>query len=297
MKKIKNKFGLYDVVNYTLFSVGLLLIIYPLYWIVIASISDPNAVNAGDVTFLPKGLTFAGYEKIFTFDNIISGYTNSIIYTVSGTVLNVILTLITGYALSRRDLPFKNAIFVFFLIPMYFSGGLIPTYLVVDSLGLVNTIWAMILPGALSIFNVILAKTFFQNTIPIELLESAQMDGCTNIRFLFHVAIPLSAALTALLLIYYGIGHWNAYFPALIYIRDPNKLPLQVILREILIAQTDNNEMFNMLVLQQSEMERHEMAQLIRYGIIVVASLPLLILYPFLQKYFEKGVMIGSIKG
>lgn len=298
MKNIKrNKVGLYDIVNYTLFSIGIFMVMYPLYWILIASISDPNAVNAGDVIFSPKGVTFEGYKKIFTFDNIISGYTNSIIYTVTGTTLNVLLTLLTGYALSRRDLPFKNAILVFFLIPMYFGGGLIPTYLVVDSLGIVDTIWAMILPGALSIFNVILAKTFFQNTIAPELLESAQMDGCTNMRFLFHIAIPLSTALTALLVIYYGVGHWNSYFNALIYIRDSSKLPLQVILREILISQTDNNEMFNMLILQQAEMERHEMAQLIRYGIVVVATLPLLILYPFLQKYFEKGVMIGSIKG
>ncbi len=294
---VGKKFTLFNVINYTVFALILLLVLYPLYWIVIASISNPNLVNAGQVILLPKEITLTGYKKIFSFPAIISGYTNTFMYTIIGTVINVIITLCAGYALSRRDLPFRGFIMIIFIIPMYFGGGLIPTYLVVDSLGLVDTFWAMVIPNAMSVFNVILARTFFMSTLPDELLESALLDGCSNIKFLIRIAIPLSTALIAILVVYYGVGHWNSYFQALIYLRSPNRLPLQVVLREILIQQSDNNNMFSMLVLQQSELERHQLAQLIRYGIIVVSSAPLLILYPFLQKYFEKGVMIGSLKG
>ncbi|MCL2248075.1 MAG: carbohydrate ABC transporter permease [Oscillospiraceae bacterium] len=296
-EKFKTRFSLYNVLVYTLFIIMFFIIIYPLYWIVIASISDPDMVNAGMVLLLPQGITFAGYEAIFTFPAIMTGFMNSIIYTVLGTTINVILTMMTGYVLSRKDMIGAKVLMIFFLIPMYFSGGLIPTFLMIDRMGLVDTIWVMVLPNALSIFNVILARTFFLVTIPHELLENARIEGCSNARFFISVAVPLSGALISLLTLFYAMGHWNSFFHALIYLRSHSMLPLQVILREILVAQQDNNNVFNMAGLAQSEFERIRLAQLIRYGIVVVSAAPLLIVYPFLQKYFEKGIMVGSVKG
>ena len=293
-----NRSTAYDYIAGAAFLLVLLIVLYPLYWIVIASFSNPNAVDAGRVWFWPVGVTLAGYREIFGFTSIWTGYRNSILYTVTGTVINLFVTLTCGYALSRKELPCRSFFTILFMVPMYFSGGLIPTYLQVCSLGMNNSIWAMVLPGAMSIFNMIMARTFFQSSLPAEMFESAQLDGCGHIRFFLRIAMPLSGAIVGVLAVYYAAGHWNSYFNALIYLRDQSKQPLQVILREILIQNTVDNDTFNLNYLTNPDgLEKQKLAQLIKYGTIIVSSVPLLIFYPFMQRYFVKGVMIGSVKG
>ena len=290
--------SVYDLVVGVIFAFVLLVILYPLYWIVIASFSNPAQINLGNVWLLPKGFTIAGYREIFTFSNLWMGYKNSVIYTILGTSINIACTVTAGYVLSRKDLIGRTIITIFCLVPLYFSGGMIPTYLQVNRLGINNTMWAVLLPNAMSIFNMIITKTFFQTTIPTELLESARLDGCGNWRFFFSIVLPLSTAIVGVLAVYYAAGHWNNYMNALIYLRDQSLAPLQVILREILIQNSVDNSTFAMNYLLNPEgMEKEKLAQLIKYGTIIVSSVPLLIFYPFMQKYFVKGVMIGSLKG
>jgi len=293
-----SKWTLYDYIVGGFFLLVLLLILYPLYWVVIASVSDPALVEAGKMWFWPVGFTMDGYKEIFTFTSLWTGYRNSLMYTIFGTAINLIVTVTSGYVLSRKDLVGRSFLMAIFLIPMYFSGGLIPSYLQINRLGMNNTIWAMVIPTALSIFNMIITKTFFQASIPDELLECATLDGCGNFRFFFSIALPLSTAILGVLTVYYAAGHWNGYFQALIYIRNKELFPLQIILREILVLNTLNNESFTlMLMTNTNKLQRHQLAQLIKYGSIIVASVPLLILYPFMQKFFVKGVLIGSVKG
>jgi len=272
----------------------LLAVLYPLYFIVIASVSDPNAINSGQVWFWPKNLTFEGYERILGDSAIWRGYRNSILYTALGTTINVFLTLTAAYALSRKDLVGRNLIMFFFAFTMFFSGGLIPTYLVVRDLKMINTIWALVIPNAVAVWNIIIARTFFESTIPQELLEAAQIDGCSNTKFFWKIVLPLAKPLIAIMILFYGIGHWNSFFDALIYLRDEALYPLQIILRNILIQ----NEMSAQMVMDvESYAAQQRVAELVKYGVIMVASVPPLILYPFLQKYFVKGVFVGSIKG
>ena len=293
-----SKWTTYDYVVGGFFLLVLAIIVYPLYWVIIASFSDPALVDAGKMWFLPKGFTLDGYKEIFTFSSLWIGYRNSLMYTVLGTAINLAVTITAGYVLSRKDLVGRSFLMVLFIIPMYFNGGLIPTYLQINSLGINNTIWAMVLPTALSVFNMIIARTYFQSNIPDELLECATLDGCGNFRFFFSIVLPLSTAILGVLTVYYAAGHWNGYFQALIYIRNKNLAPLQIILREILVLNSLNNESFTlMLMTNTGKLQRHQLAQLIKYGSIIVASVPLLILYPFMQRYFVKGVLIGSIKG
>ena len=284
----------FDIVNYSILGIVLLTVIYPLYFIAIASISEPNLVNSGQVWIIPKGIMFEGYERVFSDPNIMTGYRNSIFYTVFGTVINVTLTLMAGYSLSRKDLKGKNAIMLFMTFTMFFSGGLIPTYLVVKSLGMINNIWAMLIPNAVGVWNIIIARTFFQTSIPDELLEAAIIDGCTNTKFYVKIALPLSKALIAIMILFYGVGHWNAFFNALIYLRDKKLFPLQLVLRGILV---DSQMLAEMVKDQDMLSEYQRLTEVIKYALIIVASLPLLIVYPFVQKYFVKGIMIGSLKG
>lgn len=283
----------FDIVNTLIMTVITFLVLYPLYFIIISSVSDPVYVNSGAVWLYPEGFTLEGYTQIFKDQRVYTGYMNSLIYTVLGTSLNVVLTISSGYVLSRKDLAGRSIIMFFIVFTMLFQGGLIPTYLVVQSLGLVNTIGAMILPGAVSTFYIIVARTYFQSSLPDELLEAAQIDGCSNIKFILRIVVPISAPIVAVMVLFYAVGHWNAYFSALIYLRDTGKYPLQLILREILLSgkvqelATDTENMSDVL----------QKAELIKYGMIIVASLPVLVLYPFLQKYLIKGVMIGSVKG
>ncbi|MCM3575588.1 carbohydrate ABC transporter permease [Mesobacillus subterraneus] len=284
----------FDLINVILVAIITVMVIYPLYFIVIASISDPNMIYAGKVWLWPKEITFEGYERIFRDNKIWIGYKNSIIYTFVGTIVNVSFTLMAAYALSRKDLYGRNIIMVFFLFTMFFSGGLIPTYLVVKNLGLLNTMWALILPKAVAVWNVIVARTYFQTTIPDELLEAAKIDGCTNAKFFWKIVLPLSKPIVAVMVLFYAVGHWNSYFDALIYLNNENLYPLQLILRNILIQ---NESAAQMVRDVSSYAAQQRVAELIKYGVIIVASVPLLIVYPFVQKYFVKGVMIGGVKG
>ncbi|QIZ10841.1 carbohydrate ABC transporter permease [Priestia megaterium] len=284
----------FDIINFFLVAIILLLVVYPLYFIVIASISDPNMIYEGKVWLLPKELTLEGYQRIFGDSKIWLGYKNSIIYTVVGTIVNVSFTLMAAYALSRKDLYGRNVIMFLFLMTMFFSGGLIPTYLVVKNLGLLNTMWALILPKAVAVWNVIVAKTFFESSIPNELLEAARIDGCSDVKFFWKIVLPLSKPIVAVMVLFYAVGHWNSYFDALIYLNNENLYPLQLILRNILIQNQASTMMISDL---DSLAAKQRVSELIKYGVIIVATIPLLIVYPFVQKYFVKGVMIGGIKG
>lgn len=285
---------LFDILNYTLLSIILLTVLYPLYFICIASISNPVEVYQGNVKLLPKGITLNGYQRIFNEKSIWIGYQNSLLYAVVGTFINITLTLTGGYVLSRKDLPGRNIFAALIVFTMFFNGGLIPRYLIVMNLGWINKIWAMVIPNAINVFNLIVARTFFQTTIPDELLEAAEIDGCSDFQFFIRIVLPLSKAITAVLILYYGVAHWNAYFDALIYLREESKYPLQIILRNILIA---NEMQASMAQDAETVSAQQKIADLIKYGVIIVSTLPLLILYPFLQRYFVKGVMIGAIKG
>ncbi|MGX1192136.1 carbohydrate ABC transporter permease [Metabacillus sp. SLBN-84] len=285
---------IFDIINISVLTIIAILVLYPLYFVVIASISNPDRIYSGDIWLLPKEITFEGYIRIFQDEMIWLGYKNTVIYTVLGTAVNVSLTLMAAYALSRKDLAGRNFFMLLFLFTMFFSGGLIPTYLVVKNLGMVNTIWAMILPKAVAVWNLIVARTFFQSNIPDELLEAAKIDGCSNTKFFMKVVLPLSKPIIAVLILFYAVGHWNSYFDALIYLNDEGLYPLQLILRNILIQ---NEAAANMVGDVASYAAQRRLAELIKYGVIIVAALPLLIVYPFVQKYFVKGALIGGIKG
>lgn len=283
----------FDLVNTTVMIVVVLVVIYPIYFALIASVSDPNAVYQGKVYLLPKMITFEGYQKIFQSAGIWKGYLNSIIYTTLGTSLSVVLTMMTAYPLSRKDFVGRSLFMFLFTFTMIFSGGMIPTYLNIKNLGLINKIWAMILPGAILTYNLIIARTFYKMTIPDELLESAKIDGCSNTKYFLNIIIPLSPTLIAVLILFYGVNNWNAYFDALLYLSDKNLYPLQLVLRGILLQ----NESLVQMSMDEDPARLQRIADQIKYGVILVASLPMLILYPFLQKYFVKGLMIGSVKG
>ncbi len=285
---------IFNTVNYTILSILLLVILYPLYFIIISSFSDPNAVSLGNVWFYPVGFNLDGYIRIFEDENIWRGYFNTVCYTAAGTTINVAITMMIAYSLARKTFKLRGAIMIYLLITMYFNGGMIPTYLTVKSTGLENTWWVMVVVGAVNIFNVIIARTFIENNIPEELYEAANIDGCSHFNFFSRIVLPLSKASMAVLILYYGVEHWNDYMKALIYIRDNELYPLQIILRAILI---ENQMQDSVITDVESQLERSRIAELIKYGVVVVASAPMLILYPFLQKYFAKGVMVGSIKG
>lgn len=291
--KRENGDRVFDIINTLILSIILLLVLYPLIFVVVASISDPLLVVKGKIWILPRGLNIQGYKKVFENDAIIIGYLNTIMYTVLGTSINLVMTTLGAFPLSRKDLYGKNIFTAYFVFTMFFSGGLIPTYIVIKSLGLYNNIWVMVIPGAVSVFNMIIMRTFFQLTIPEELYEAAFMDGCSYTRVLFKIVLPLSMPVIAVMILFYGVGHWNSFFNALIYLKSREKYPLQLILREILLA----NQMDNMVDMNESSTQKILMEESIKYASIIVSSIPVLLLYPFLQKYFVQGVMIGAIKG
>lgn len=286
----------FDVLNTLFFVIVLVVILYPLYFVVIASISDPSAVNTGQVLFWPKDITLEGYKAIMEHEALIRGFMNSVKYTFVGTIVNVVLTITAGYALSRKDLVGRDKIMMFILFTMFFSGGLIPTYLLVRNLGLIDTMWAVILPGAVSAYNLIIVRTFFQSNISQSLLEAAKIDGATNFQFFFKIAIPLSAPIIAVMILFHAVGHWNQYFDALIYLRNTALHPLQLVLRDILVLE-QTKEIMEQGAMIDGMQQQQQLADLIKYGVVVVASLPMLVIYPFVQKHFVKGVMIGSVKG
>ncbi len=280
--------------NYLVLTLLLVVILYPLVYVLSASFSSGSAVTSGRVWLWPVEPTLAGYEAIFKNRMVLVGFYNSFFYTVVGTLVNVVMTILAAYPLSRPDLPGRRVIAFIFFFTLLFGGGLIPTYLVVRDLGLLSTRWAMIIPGALSVWNVLIARTFFENNIPRELREAAELDGCDDFNFLWRVVLPLSGSIIAVLALFYGVGHWNSYFSALIYLYDQNLWPLQLVLRDILVQ----NQIDPTMMADAREMAaKAQLRELLKYSLIVVATVPLLIVYPFVQRHFVKGVMIGSVKG
>lgn len=284
--------AVFDAVAILLGILIVIAIVYPLYFIVIASFSSPAEVANGHVWLLPKSITFEGYQRILDDSRIWLGYRNTILFTIVGTFISLAFTVPAGYALSRKDLRGRQAIMIFFMITMFFGGGLIPTYLTVSKFGLTNTFWVVVLPFSVSVYNMIVVRTFFQTNVPQELLEAAQLDGCSNWRFFFSIVLPLSKAILAVIGLYCAVGQWNQYFTSLVYVRDPNLIPLQQVLRNILLQ---NQAVSGTGALAQAELQR--VADIMKYGVIIVSTLPVMCVYPFVQKYFNKGVMIGAVKG
>lgn len=272
-----------------------IIVLYPLYYVLIASISNPYDVYAGKTFLLPSNITFEGYIRVFKEKAIATGYLNSVVYTIAGTLFSTALVIITAYPLSKAELPGRKVIMLFYVITMYFTGGLIPTYLVVAKTGLMDSMWALILPGGVSVFNVIIARTYFVASIPREMEEAAKIDGCSNIGIFFKVVIPLAKPIIAVMVIFAMVAYWNDWFTSLIYMNSKNKYPLQLVLRQILIkSQASANAMSGM---DGGYAEANRITELIKFSSMVVGAVPMLIAYPFVQKYFEKGLMVGAVKG
>lgn len=271
-----------------------LIVLYPIIYIFSSSFSSPDAVIAGRVWLWPVDFSMEGYVAVFRNEQIIIAYLNTFFYTVTGTLINVVLTILAAYALSRKEFKARNFLMFLFVFVMLFHAGLIPTYITIKSYGLLDSRWVMLLPNAIIIFNMILARTFYVTTISDELYEAAQIDGCNHFRFLFDVVIPLSKAITAVLALFYAVFHWNSFFDALIYLSNKDLLPLQIILRDILIENTIDS---NMIDDPETMAAKQGLADLLKYSLIIVASLPVWIVYPFVQRHFVKGVMLGSVKG
>ena len=288
---------IFDIGNKIIVWFFIIIISYPLLYIISASISDPTYVNSGAMWLLPKGITFEGFKRVFESSDIWIGYRNTIFYTLLGTFVNLAVTLPAAYALSRQELVGKGVIMALLVFTMFFEGGLIPTYLLVRDLGMTNTIWAMVIPNAAAIWNIIVTMTFFKVTIPKGLEEAAEIDGASQFRTFFQIVLPLSAPIIAVMALFYGVGHWNQYFNALIYLSDRELFPLQLFLREILVQQEMTAELMQQSGSAQAMSEHARIADIIKYAVMIVSAAPLLIIYPFLQRFFLKGIMIGSIKG
>ena len=283
----------FDIMNFIILTICFLVVAYPLYFVVIASVSDPVEVNAGRVILYPVKASLDGYRRILEYESFFSGYRNTLVYTVVGTLVNMLVTVPAAYALSRKDLAGRNIVMMMITFTMVFSAGRIPEFLHIRNLGLIDTMWALILPTAVSTWNLIVARTFFQQSIPDDLLEAAQLDGATNAQFFVRIVLPLSKSILAVLILFYAVGHWNKYQDALYYIRTDDKRPLQLVLRSILFE----NSMGDMVEDASNLAAQQRLGDLSKYGIIIASSLPLMILYPFLQRYFIQGVMIGAVKG
>lgn len=281
------------IFNALILGILALIVIYPLYFIIIASISDPDAVFNGQVYLYPVGVTLDGYRRLFSETLIWTGYRNTIIYTVAGTTLNIAMTIPTGYALSRKELPYRRFIMWFFIITMFFGGGLIPFYLLISKMGLVDNPLVLIIPSAMSVWNVFMTKSYYESNIPSELLEAAEMDGAGEFRTFFSIILPISKAIIAVMILFYAVGHWNSYFNALIFISNEEFYPLQLVLKDILIATEVTSGSAGSA---ETILEQMRIANQIKYSSIIVSSLPIILLYPFLQKFFDKGFLVGTFK-
>ena len=281
----------FDVLMYGCIGISILLILYPLYFILIASISDQNLVANGRVFMITKGIKYGGLKRVFENDLLLSGYRNTILYTALGTVVNMVLTIPAAYALSRKDFLPRRVLMFLFVFTMYFSGGLVPTYLLMKDLRLLNTIWVMIIPFAVNVTNLIIARSFFESSIPDELLEAAVMDGCSNTKFFLHIVLPLSKAILAVITLYYAVQHWNEYFNALIFLKDTALYPLQLVIRDILVMNQKASASAS------AASSAVQIAEQVKYAVILISTVPVMIFFPFVQKYFMKGVMIGAVKG
>ena len=287
---------IFAVVDTILLALLFIIIAYPLYFVVIASISNPDLVNAGKVLLVPKDISFIGFKKVLSNANIQTGALNTVIYMIGGTILNVFFTVLGAYALSVR-FPGRKAVMSFMTFTMFFSGGMIPTYLVMKSLGLLDTRWVMMIPGLISVYNLIITRTFIEYNISHEMFEAAQIDGCNHTRFLFRIVWPLSGSIIAVIALYYGVGHWNSYMDGILYLRNRKLFPLQLVLREILILnQVSAAEMMSTSDLEAMD-NLQRVADTMKYALIIITTVPMMVIYPFVQKFFVKGVMIGSVKG
>lgn len=285
---------LFYAVIYAVILLILIILLWPLIFIVSSSLSSKEAVMAGRVFLLPVNFSLEGYKAVFQTNEVLIGFRNTVLYTLFGTMLNVALTLIAAYPLSRKDLPYRRMWSFIFTFTMIFSGGMIPTYMVVNKLGLMNSPLAMILPTAMSVYNLMIARTFMENSIPSELLEEARVDGCDDIAYFWKILLPLSKPVIAVITLYYAVAHWNSYFNAFLYITDAKLNPLQIVLRNILLA----NQIDTVMTTDFDTMtSKQGLADVLKYSLIVVSTLPVMIMYPFVQKYFTKGVMIGAVKG
>ncbi|WP_169088188.1 carbohydrate ABC transporter permease [Paenibacillus sp. PL91] len=284
----------FDIANGLLLALVSAVTAYPLLFVLSASISDPAAVLSGRMWIWPVDISFTGFEKVFANSDLLTGYSNTLLYTIVGTAINVIMTVMAAYPLSQPRFYGKNVIMALIAFTMFFSGGLIPTYMIVRDLGMTNTMWALIVPNAVSVYNILIMRTYFQASIPGEILEAASIDGSSDLRTLLRIVLPLSLPILAVMVLFYAVGHWNAYFSALIYLTDRELYPLQLFMREILI-QGQMEEMVN--AADRSHVQTIMDEEAVKYAIIIVANLPIFLLYPFLQRYFVKGVMIGALKG
>ena len=287
-------------VVYAIIAFALAITLYPLIYVFSASISSPSLVNSGEMWFLPKDITFEGYRILWGNTSIWNGYYNTIIYTAIGTTINLLVTIPGAYVLSRDDFQLKGFVTRMMIITMFVSGGLIPSYLLIIRMGLGNTMWALLLPGAASVYNVVVTRTFFQTSIPDSLTEAAVVDGATDFQIFSRIILPLSKPIIAVMALFYGVGHWNNFFSALIYLDDRDKYPLQMVLREILVQQDmSSNPSIGQMTQEQAQFlhSQQQLTAILKYGVMIVASLPVIAVYPFLQKYFVQGVMIGSVKG
>ena len=303
----KQKFTTFDFLNYLFMILVLIVVIYPLYYTVIVSFSDAHAVALGKVRWWPKGFTTVAYQHVFANEEIWRGYANTILYTVCGTLFNLFLTIPTAYVLSKKQLPGQGVIMTFFLITMYFSGGMVPSYLLVKGLGLINTRLVLIIVNGLSVYNLIVSRTFFSTSISESLYEAAEIDGANEFKKMFAIAMPLSKPIIAVMTLYYSVSHWNNYFAALLYITKKKLEPLQSVLRRILVL-SENALDETLLILSTmgatAETEamlrdaaaRSYLAYTMKFAVVFIASAPLLVAYPFVQKHFVKGVMIGAVK-
>ena len=286
---------IFGAVVFVIVTLLMLIVLYPLVYVLSCSVSSPTAVGAGEVVLLPKGFTLMGYKRVFQEPDILLGYKNTLFYTIIGTAINLFVTVPAGYMLSKKEVPGRNLFMFLFMFTMYFSGGMIPSFLLVKSLHLYDTRAVLVILGAFSTYNCIICRTFFA-ALPHELEEAAAIDGCSTVRTFIQIVLPLSQALLGVMVLYFAVGHWNSYFNAMIYVNNENYKPLQLILRRILILEQASANMMEGGG-DEYAAEQFKLKELIKYAVIVVSSLPVLVLYPFLQKYFAQGVMIGSIKG
>jgi putative aldouronate transport system permease protein len=284
-----------DVILVVITAIVLFIVAYPLYYVLVASFSNPYDVYAGKTFLLPSEFSLKGYTSVFADSNIFTGFLNSVKYTIIGTIFSVIMLYITAYPLAQKDLPGRKFLSIFFILTMYFGGGLIPTYLVVKQTGLINNMWALFLPGGVGVGNMIIVRNYFQNSIPHELIEASEIDGCSKLKSFFHVVIPLSKPIMAVMVVFSMVAYWNDWFTALIYLTGSDKAPLPLVLRNILIKSSASAS--QAATISGGYAELNKVTEMIKFASIVVAAAPMLAVYPFVQKYFEKGFMAGAVKG
>lgn len=299
MKNKNSKLGLSDKVSdiiLVIIIVALIIVIaYPLYYVLVASVSNPYDVYAGKTFLLPSDFSLKGYKAVFSDPSLYTGYINSIKYTIIGTIFSVTMLYLTAYPLAQRDLPGRKYISLFFIITMYFGGGLIPTYLIVKDTGLIGNMWSLFIPGGVSVANMILVRNYFETSIPHELIEAAQIDGCDKLKVFLKIVIPLSMPIMSVMVVFSMVAYWNDWFTALIYLPKPEMAPLPLVLRNILIKSSASATQAS--TISGGYAELNKLTEMIKFASIVVAAAPMLIIYPFVQKYFEKGMMAGAVKG